>query len=124
MSDEKKITERDAVLRERAAARYMAGYFWDRNYFSIPMKPHENPMEEAEHRIADRYPLPKVTRPRVMPWHDWEYRRTERFGTETRRKGTEGWMDAGTFSSSAPPMFLRMLADLAERPTEEIEDDS
>lgn len=79
MSEETMISEREARLRERAA--FYAGSNWQYNYLGVTQERDANVRNihsDGAARLAavHRYPLPKVTRPRVVrdplsPCVDW-----------------------------------------------------
>jgi hypothetical protein len=110
------ITEREAVRRERAAyARAMmihGGQSWD----------------EAHCAAGRVYPLPKVTRPRVVQDPNKPYRWFRVIGGEVYAKTTRysdgEWTPlAGNWSIPATPEMIRLWVDLLANPTEEVEDD-
>lgn len=113
------IGERDAILRERAA--FEAGM----RYAEPFTMSHADCKSCAEH-VRERYPLPRVTRPRVVQTDDgWEFcflnTRVDAL-LMGRRIGTMRWMNAGY-----PDLTLRcykQLATLFENPTETVEDDA
>ena len=118
------VTEREARERERVA--FHNGAVWDRsqNTFTVGAfaRPRAKPLDEL-------YPLPTITRPRTVTLSD----------------GTTAWQEdgrlrcnpakpievAGPFAGMAAyalwdrmtPADARLLADLVERPTEEVRRD-
>lgn len=123
----KTITEREAVLRERAAFRTalfdLAGHS----------------MQEADEAAAKRYPLPKVERARVVcdpanekrQWRvidgDLETRvcgSTNAFDREWRRFLPQSFTKDDEKARPVPVTFDRIArwVDLFTRPTEEVEE--
>lgn len=102
---EKTLTERDAVLRERAA--FANGAAWGPGWHR------ESDLDEA----AKRYPLPKVIRPRVVCM-GWSEARIVDGRVETRGLGGSGEWRANFTTVEQ----LRELASLIDNPTEEVED--
>lgn len=117
MSAEKKYTERDLVLAKREA---FADGIAFRYAQTLDLPDHRLHCDTVEARR--RYPLPKVTRPRVVRvegrQRDMEYRvigNDVQFRS-TKHKGAD-WQ-----SSSLTPSALRELADLLANPTETVEE--
>lgn len=122
MSAPKMVTERDAVLRERAA--YGAGLLrGNHQSFSRP-----NDLEAQAARI---FPLPKIVRPRVISEEsglscvDWRYV-DEQLWWRHHANTRQTWNSLS--SATGAGMFITaeravLLADLIANPTEEVEDD-
>lgn len=113
-------TEKDVVLREREA--FVAGYACAHGAWLVDVRP-------AKSEAESRYPLPKVTRARVVrDPHDStiEYRLTD--GGYQYREKCGKWtnMDAigETWSKDNCPTPERatLWADLIANPTEEVEE--
>lgn len=114
MSAPAAITERDAVLREREA--YAKAMHRARC-------PEYNVCEPCKRRAAEAYPLPKVTRPRVV---------TDSIGamcyrvvndvTEWADVDADNWRPMMVKVNDLIPEQLAALADLWTNPTEEVED--
>lgn len=116
------VTEREAVLRERAAFTHGAYWAWFNNYAesSGAKFNHEGFVDQ---RAADNYPLPKITRLREVPdphkanilwrckdgllWYCW-----------TNREDV-GWY-TGTVLWSPTPERVNLWADLLQNPLEEV----
>ena len=112
MASEKKYTERE--LRECQQLAYVQGWrdCW----------PTRDPLENAKRN----YPLPRVTRPRVIQRHpfgtlfDW---RLVGGVLEWRSPGGGSW---GTYTIDSDEEWKRIgpiYADLLANPTEEVDDD-
>lgn len=123
---EKMISERDAVMRERAAsakARCAALY----SALPHPLNTdHEGhifaPCEACRRKAVERYPL-KVTRPRVVAdsggcW--WRFVN----GNLEVREGNAGcaWYAHDQYKYWLTLERVKLLADLIASPTEEVED--
>lgn len=112
MSDEKQYTERDLILAKREA--YVAGH-------SCATAPHCDVItrDTASREAAYRYPLPKVTRARVVKdsvgdkWSVVD-------GCFVCHDGETG--ENIFISSWCSPEFIRALADLLANPTEEVQE--
>lgn len=114
------VTEREAVLREREA--YRAGIAAERAVVCERMRIGK-PMPAAE-----RYPLPKVTRPRVVRERDGEVEWTLIGGQlhwRWTREGNAPWMAGprGVVMGDVTPAMARAWDDLFTTPTETVDDD-
>ena len=125
MSEQKMISEREAVMRERAA--FVAGA----ERFACEGCKGLAP-DYAGKEAAERYPLPTVTRPRVVTdphlrddsvsWRVFD-------GVIQYRENRDAMLDSIIDSSwvVGPPQFIptaervAMWADLLANPTEEVE---
>lgn len=114
MSDEKQYTERDLVLAKREG-------FVEGNGSMVFLDPCA--------RAAIRYPLPKVTRPRVVK----DVKLSSRLSFNFRvKKGVLRWESPGQGDWTAFDLWLDddhpiigpVWADLLANPTEEVEDDA
>lgn len=106
MSAERKYTERDLVLAKRQGVRTALIH---ETYLSV---------KQIEGVADYHFPLPKVTRPRVVvdphnPRVTWSI-----LGTVARHDGTWGFEPAPTLER------IKMWADLLANPTEEVEEES
>ncbi len=118
MSDplnDKTVSEREAIMREREAYENGMVRGSAREFIS---------MEDLREAVRRTFPLPKVTRPRVVtdrenPTIVWRF--TEHAGFEWKPVGAESWMMRG--SDYQTPRKVVMWADLYANPTEEVEDD-
>lgn len=111
MSDaDKMVTEREAVLRERGA--FIVGA-------RLVSPPRRNDTLLAETKA--RYPLPLITRPRVVTDNEGvEWRIVDEvLQTRVRPKG-----DWGSWMPKISWQRIDLLADLTANPTEQIPDDS
>lgn len=117
LSRDASVSERDAVLRERAAAIRALAYF---HVYSTPA--------ERDGFVRNMFPLPKISRPRVVTESStgslarWRVTNGELEWSRQR----EGWSALAT--SAARGMYITaeraiLLADLLANPTEEVEDD-
>lgn len=109
------ISEKDAVLRERAAR--VAGCVYAGG---------EGHAEECLRRAPQKYPLPKVTRPRIVVLNGYALRAVagEIEWAAGVTAGEPRWVGVSSRSalSLRPTTFLvRALADLLANPTEEVE---
>jgi hypothetical protein len=125
MSDEKKYTEREVIQRERRA--FCEGV----SAGPVMGEPWLGTGAEA----VKRYPLPKVTRPRVVADpHSWLVERDEAFGkvavywTVASAAAAVNPCDHDGVLLQAPTPMARptaariaLWADLLARPTEEVE---
>lgn len=102
---EKVISEREAVLRERAA--------WTRGNVE-PLHGCNRPVVAAK-----RYPLPKVMRPRtaIDPRNIFAAFRASDNKIQFRRHGSTQWSDYDVDES-----LVRLWSDLLENPDDEVED--
>jgi len=101
------ISEKDAVLREREA--FTTGVYAVLGSNTV------------EQEATRRYPLPKVTRPRVVqdpvnPRREWRCVG----GKMQTREDTLAWYDVTEVRISAPHVAL--WADLLANPTEEVDE--
>lgn len=128
MSDEKKYTERDVVMRERAA------FAKGRCMSQHEMHEEELPCIACNQRARHLYPLPSVTRPRVvrdvtsgMAGGGYEWR-VVNGGIQWRPLGDMTWRapasDGVVHGMYLFPERVRTLADLLANPTETVEDDA
>ena len=109
-------SEREAVRRERAAAWRMARYYRERGYFN-DVGPSDNPMAEADHRIAEWFPLPKVERPRVVHIQGMGDYKIVDGRMWFRIRPVNEW------TVLYPKADLAALADLLASPTEAVDDE-
>lgn len=107
------VTERDAVLRERKA--------WDECAYRLSLV--GTGSAESEQLKNDLYPLPKVTRPRVVndPSDSTvEWRFENNAGLVWRAvPGFPMWNGVSTWYPK--PERVKMWADLLANPTEEVD---
>jgi len=119
MTDPKLVTERNAVLRERTA--YVRG-----RHESLTARPMvQSEAREYEKEAASRYPLPKVTRARVVQDpHDssMHWRVGDERYTPLQFSVNGGSWQYGLGSMCATDKRVRVWADLLANPTEEVED--
>lgn len=127
MSDDKTVTEREAVLRERAAFAHGAYWAWLNNYAesSGAKFNHEG---YVDLRAAERYPLPTITRPRVVrdprskgyEWQcvggalQWRYPDT--------MESWSSWDSGGAYIWTPVPDRVKLWADLLQNPLEEVQE--
>ena len=110
MSDEKTYTERDIVLAKREG--------WVRHCVALCGN-----REDAEKYAAREFPLPRVTRPRVVvgpsprTWN-WKF---EAGAYWFRATGHGSWERANP-SWEPDPELVTLWADLLANPTEEVEE--
>lgn len=118
MSDEKMVSERDVVLRERAA--FCEGARWW--VYGIGAF-----VANAETDAAKRYPLPKVKRPRVLTdeWgYEWRYRGDEmEYRARSIGSPWKPFSDCGDAVFMVNARRVRVWHDLVTNPTEELDDD-
>jgi hypothetical protein len=110
---DKTVTEREAVLRERKAFYCGAAHQHDTDAGG-------NQVWEEGRR---RYPLPKVTRPRVV--RDREGWKWQCIDGRIQWSGPRGWRfaDVMTYAVRVTPERVVLWADLLANPTEDVEDD-
>jgi hypothetical protein len=124
---DKTVTEREAVLRERAAAvdAFAAGY-------NTVLRGNRGVREYANQWAADAHPLPKVTRPRVVRdrmGREWRVWMPEVMGEEPvfqQRGGPTidyAWDDWRNVQD-VPAYAVRLLTDLLNDPVETVEAES
>lgn len=127
MSDDKTVTEREAVLRERKAYAEGAEWAWRTNYAEhTGAKFNHN--GHVDRSAAFRYPLPSITRPRAVK--DPEYPRFEWRvvdGELQSSLGGDGWSAAFRYVSwggveRPTPERIRLWADLLSNPLEEVQE--
>lgn len=124
------VSEREAVLRERDAFRACFCYLTQREYFTHPPRSSENIGTEIEHRIAERFPLPKRVVPRVVAESTGIEYTTVRRGEGAdqclaivmRYRADEPWMSCFPTSMAVTLDRAQLWADLLANPTEEIPD--
>lgn len=125
MSDAKTYTEREKVLAERAAYR--------RGVSDFHLEPEipDGPACGAARdrllaRITEEYPLPKVTRPRVVhiPTNTGSFDLRVIGGRiEWANRGRGDWTLYGAIETDQQSSrMLRAFADLLDSPMEEVED--
>lgn len=117
------VTEREAVLRERAAIKHVVTYLTGRGYFrpGLEVQPGEDPRGEIDRHVLVRYPLPKVTRPRVVNTRDcgqWRYVD----GHYEQRSGDRGTWHEAPSGFVIPIGQVDEIAALRTNPTEEVEE--
>lgn len=118
MTDEKKYTQRDMVLAQRTAFEEGAHWAWDGHW-----RRDTRPDEYAEAAIQ-RYPIPKISRPRVMVdrWGmAWKYER-ESFWYSLGTNPIE-WKhnDEDSVVHELTPGRVALWNNLLARPTEEVD---
>lgn len=127
MSDELKVSEREAVLRERKA--------FERGYRTRPyelaqggaavakMKPDEWEQGALRCVMEREYPLPKVSRPRVLQEHGTGFKMRYVNGHfEHHVDDGKGWRwSVGRESCAITQERVKMWADLLANPTELVE---
>jgi hypothetical protein len=107
-----RITEREAVLRERAA--YVRGCGRGRLLYSLAGCDGISAREE--------YPLPEITRPRVVQ-HEGNYFRVEQGDALSHSRNGVYFGSLRTFKGiTVDAALVRVLADLLANPTETVED--
>jgi hypothetical protein len=128
---DKTVTEREAVLRERAAAEAVLDAF--KTAFARMEKGYRDwakaaplawwPCHMRTHDIAKMFPLPKVTRPRVV--RDREGWKWQCIDGRIQWSGPRGWRfaDVMTYAVRVTPERVVLWADLLANPTEDVEDD-
>jgi uncharacterized pyridoxal phosphate-containing UPF0001 family protein len=115
MADDKKYTERELILAKREAFergakwRFVRAIDESKAYSALAD-------EEYETVTAQRYPLPKVTRPRVEPLPGGKYRVLN--GVLQVNIGDD-WRRAGWTVEEISKLY-KLIAD----PVEEVEDDA
>ena len=120
---EKTYTEKEVVLREREAFRAGASAVFVA--FGIDPWGHRSSGEwqGSEHIARARYPLPKVTRPRVVtcPKNGAQFRVID---GELQGRDTvlDGWLSVATIIYNVTPDRVALWADLLANPTEEVEE--
>jgi hypothetical protein len=110
VSEEKKHTERDLVMAKRE------GWVASENAASRE-ECYGFCRHEAEMRAAEAFPLPKVTRPRVVTRGQSQFR-VENGVVMARLSNAEGWRESAFHTAE----WVRTLADLLANPTEEVPD--
>lgn len=133
MSAAPKYTEREMVLAKREAfrdgSRWLScwcscnGAYDD--YRWIAGDSRGRPEEAA----AERYPLPKVTRPRVVKnvpmWMNYEFRVVDRvFQSRTLTSGLDDWSVQTISTRRTFEQLGPVYADLLANPTEEVDADA
>jgi hypothetical protein len=130
--DGQPMTKRE-VLIAREAVDAVSRYLAARGYFNVgsPVGIKESPQREIQDLAASRYPLPKLTRPRVVAEDsgDWEYRVAGGV-VECRwlRNRTPGASYFGEVNPAGDGIRLdvtadrvALWADLLANPTEEVD---
>ena len=111
MSDEKTYTEREMAHERQAVARTVLLAHTTMGY------------EKCDAIARQSFPLPKVTRPRVVqdPLYHWKKWRV--IDGELQRNGSEDDSDewVSTPLSDMTAARVRVLADLLANPTEEVD---
>lgn len=80
---------------------------------------------QAEQTAASRYPLPKVTRPRVVTFDNAAFRFHDGVIQKRHRNGFDAGHDVWAIAHlPATAALVRLWAELLANPTEEVEDDS
>lgn len=120
MSDEKTYTEREVVERERRAVERTIDELWHYLRTAIPF----GEWNGAQPLARRLYPLPTVTRPRVVTDTKGRQWKVEDDILLTRHESSlwlaaEDVRDAFWFSRER----IRLWADLIANPTETVEDD-
>lgn len=114
------ISEKDAVLREQAA------YLYGLKRGMLQKCENDNPYCAAcKYEAESIYPLPKVTRPRVVTWKDGAKFKVEFGALLCKPSPDHGWF-SDTFTRyeyefMEHPELLRKLAGLIDSPTEEVD---
>ncbi len=131
MTTDKTVTEREAVMRERAAfvkGRSYAEPHGDDDVCNAA-KRNGKPCAWCEMKAEVEYPLPKVTRPRVVRdphanSYEWSIR--ERGNAQWRRVNGHNriWLDPGDAETQwvMSRERITMLADLLANPTETVDE--
>jgi len=125
MSDTKTYTEREAIEREREAFVDGASAVFS-HYRIQPYDAGSGGWKGSRTLASERYPLPKVTRPRVVTRKvrsfkfDWRWV-NERL--EYADPGSDDWEEyCGLIHASNEwPTLLAILDDLRANPTEEVD---
>lgn len=124
--------EREMINAQREAAMRASRYFRARGYFTPGYEANadESPIGEIARRIDEWYPLPKVTRPRVVEAAGYQWRVyvkgiSGQFELQYRsnQDGDGYWQGGDTWTrmerlAATHPELLRVWAGLIERPTE------
>ena len=113
MSDTKTYTEREVIEMQREAFKY--GVSHGQNYPCLTYK-------ECEGASERMYPLPKVTRPRVVR-DEWDCEWRSLGGKmEFRLFGCREWKASVDYGSvDITPSRVGIWADLLANPTEEVD---
>lgn len=127
MSDNKMVTEREAVLRERKAYAEGAEWAWRTNYAEhTGAKFNHN--GHVDRSAAFRYPLPSITRPRVVKdqeYPNYEWRVVDGSLEWRLHPYSSGWVPIETSHGfvglyTVTKQRAAMWADLLNNPTEEV----
>ncbi len=127
MTDPKTVTEREAVKREqRAFAKGWVAKEIGGGLETCLCSVCEDKRSGVMDRAAKVYPLPKVTRPRVVmdPESDlWQFRMAGAVMYEARSRMTEGgpWGEWQNFAHTMTVDRARALVELADNPSEEVD---
>lgn len=120
MSDEKKYTERDLILAKREAFR--AGAYW-----GIEHSPRQDALvvSPVVAQAESRYPLPKVTRARVVRMGTFEFKAAN-CDIYWREAGSSGAWNLAIIRDTPGGRILtadtvRTFVDLLANPTEEVD---
>ena len=116
------VTERQARLRERVACMY--------GELRVQWNPSPLQVAEAKRTAEERYPLPRITRPRVVQDSTGVYWRVVVAHDDARIEYAElfapgRFTDVTCFRPGMPgvsPERVALWADLLARPAEEIDD--
>lgn len=128
MSESKMVTEREAVMRERAA--FVRGSQFEDEAWREMLRVNHSSGADCIDASRKRYPLPKVERPRVVVETSvhgrtvaWKYEHGALWWRNPRGSGE--WyslMSPRTSEMFITPERVKLLADLLANPTELVED--
>jgi hypothetical protein len=120
MSTEKKYTERELVLAQRRAFRDGAQALYCHKVIPSGHSPYADALDEVRESTDKRYPLPKVTRPRVVSdgTLEWKY---ENGYVMYRYSGSSDWYSTKYSEVPINPRRVEVLADLLANPTETVD---
>ena len=114
------ISERAAILRERAA--FERGFVTGRAGCPLAHAEELRPLGQKFAREA--FPLPRVTRPRVVRWPDGGFVRLRNGAWQWGSDGLAYWRPLAPFYEAYATEKVHILADLLANPTETVEDDA